>query len=325
MDSNSLALRADILSKINFYSSDKSSLTQSGINKVLIFFISIIISASLVWNKAYAEEFYLKNGDRISGQIISENDNVLLIETQAMGQVSVSKSFLAVKTPKKVVSVVKEKLWSGELSLGYNKSGGNTINSQMVNSLYLNRKTDHNEFTIKGDSYYSSTNKKMDSQNWRGMGRYAFSFGEKNWYNFYKLEGDHDRFAGVDYRLIPSVGIGYWFSDSQDWKAMVETGLGFEHTSYNDGATDKNELVLIPRAFFEKKIFKAATISQDLTLYPSLKDVGEFRLRLEIALTSPINEKMSLRFSFIDDYDSFPARNAKKNDTKIISSLVYSF
>jgi len=295
------------------------------INKILIFIVSAIFGVFLMWNSAYTEEFYLKNGDRVSGQIISENENILLIETEAMGQISVSKDFLAIEKSEKVVSAVKEKLWSGEFSLGYNESGGNTQNSQMVNSFYLNRKTDHDEFIIKGDGSYSSTNKKMDSQNWRGMSRYTFSFGEKSWYNFYKLEGDHDKFAGVDYRMVPSVGLGYWFSDKQDWKAMVEAGLGLEHTSYNDGTDDGNELVLTPRAFFEKKIFKAVTISQDMTLYPSLKDVGEFRLRLEMALTSPINEKMSLRFSFIDDYDSLPAENAKKNDTKIISSLVYSF
>jgi len=277
------------------------------------------------WSNSYSEEFSLKNGDRISGRILNESDKALLIKTEAMGEVSIDKGFLVVEKSEEKTFAVEDKLWSAEFSLGYNKSGGNTQNSQMVNSLYANRKTDHDEFTIKGSSSYSSTNKKMDAQSWRGMLRYASSFDKKKWYKFYKLEGDHDKFAAVDYRLIPSVGIGYWFSDSEDWKVMVEAGLGLEHTSYNDGTDDNNEAVLIPRAFLEKKIFKTATISQDITLYPSLEDTGGFRLRSETALTSPINDKISLRLSFIDDYDSLPAENAKKNDTKILSSLVYSF
>jgi len=277
------------------------------------------------WSNSYSEEFSLKNGDRISGQILNENDKTLLIKTEAMGEVSIDKEFLVAKKSEEKISTAEDKLWSAELSLGYNKSGGNTQNSQMVNSLYVNRKTNHDEFTIKGNSYYSSTNKKMDTQNWYGMLRYAFSFGKKKWYKFYKLEGDHDKFSAIDYRLIPSIGIGYWFSDSENWKAMVEAGLGFEHTSYNDRTEDSNKIVLTPRVFLEKKIFKTATISQDITFYPSFENAGEFRLRSETALTNPINDKISLRLSFIDDYDSLPPKNTKKNDTKILSSLVYSF
>ena len=100
--------------------------------------------------------------------------------------------------------------------MGYNKSSGNTQNSQLSMSLYANRKTDHDEFTIKGNSLYSSSNNNMDAQKWFASMRYAFSFRERKWYNFYKLESDHDKFANVDYRIVPSAGIGYWFSDRPD-------------------------------------------------------------------------------------------------------------
>ena len=310
--------------RISYQDIDVSSskVTANEMKKKLAIILFLFFS---FFSSSYAEEIYLKNGDRISGQIVNESDKALLIKTEAMGEVSVDKGFLAVEKVEEKTSTAEEKLWSGEFSLGYNRSGGNTQSSQMANSLYANRKTDHDEFTVKGNNHYSSSSKKMDAQSWRGMLRYAFSFGEKEWYNFYKLEGDHDKFAAVDYRLLSSVGVGYWFSDTEDWKAMLEAGLGLEHTSYNDGTDDNNEAVLVPRAFFEKKIFNSAMISQDVTLYPSLDDTGEFRLRSETALTSPINDKMSLRFSFIDDYDSLPAENSKKNDTKIISALVYSF
>jgi len=68
------------------------------------------------------------------------------------------------------------------------------------------------------------------------MGRYAYSFSEEmKWYHFYKIEGSQDRFANVDSRITPSSGLGYWFSDEDDYKAMVESALGYEHTSYVDG------------------------------------------------------------------------------------------
>ena len=166
----------------------------------------------------------------------------------------------------------------------------------------------------------------MDYQKWYGMSRYAFSFGgNKNWYNFYKLEFDHDRFANIDYRAIPSAGVGYWFSDTDDWKAMVECGLGLEHTKFRDDTKDSNDAILIPRGFLQRKILDHALISQEVILYPSLKNTGEYRKHSESALINPVNDKISLRFSLIDDYDSTPAAGVKKNDWRLISSLAYSF
>ena len=191
--------------------------------------------------------------------------------------------------------------------------------------LSVHRKTDQDEFHLKGDNYYSSSNKEMNAQQWNAMTRYAYSFWKNKWYYFYKLEGSHDRFANIDYRIIPSTGLGYWFSDEADWKAMFDVGIGLECTNYRDNTKRDREGVLIPRAFFEKKLVGESRISQDITFYPSLEDTGKMRVHSETALTSPLSEKLSLRFSFIDDYNSEPSGGIKKNDFKFISSLNFSF
>jgi len=275
-------------------------------------------------------EIYLKNGDRVSGKVVSENQNQITIENQILGTVSIKKEFLdKVVTDEEIkvdeIQEEKSKLWQKEISIGFNKLSGNTKNSQFLMSLYTNRKTDYNEFSTKGNIFYSSTNKKIDTQKWNGMIRYAFSFWKRQWYNFYKLESDHDRFANINYRIIPSIGIGYWFSDISDWKAMTEVGIGLEHTNFRGDTKDSNEAVLIPRAFFEKGLFGKSRISQDIIFYPSLTESGEYRLYSETAFINPINEKFSLRFSFIDDYNLNPTKDTKKNDTRLISSLSYSF
>lgn len=219
----------------------------------------------------------------------------------------------------------QEKLWQGEFSLGYSKSSGNTQSGQLSTALSANRKTDSDEFTIKGSSFYSSSERKMNAQKWSGMVRYAFSFWEKKWYNFYKLESDHDRFANIDYRIIPSIGIGYWFSDEPDWKLMMELATGLEHTDFKDDTEDSDEAIAVTRLFLEKKLFGNSKIKQDLYVYPSIEDPSEFRIHSETTFDNPIDDKLSLRLSLLDDYDSEPAKNAKKNDLTFTSSLVYSF
>ena len=175
--------------------------------------IPVLIFLLIFQVNAYPEQIILKNGDRLTGEIIEENNNSVSIKTEAMGVVSIGRDFIdrIVDPGVKLVEPsgrVEEVIWEKKISVGYNKSSGNTQTSQLAMNLFMNRNRKHvDEITLKGDVYYSSSNKKMDAQKWFVSGRYAFSFGKnKKWYNFYKLETDHDRFADVDYRVVPGAG-----------------------------------------------------------------------------------------------------------------------
>jgi len=292
--------------------------------------ILVILLILICQMSVYAERIYLKNGDRITGEVIGQDSESISVRTEAMGVVSFKRDSVARiedAREKEAASVVKkEEIWQREFSLGYDKTSGNTQSSQFSLRLYANRKTGHDEFTVKGDVFYSSSDREMDSQRWYGLLRYAFSFWQRKWYNFYKIEADHDRFANIDYRLIPAAGLGYWFSDKERWKAMAELGVGWEHTEFRDSNTGQsNEAILVPRGFCEKKIFDNLKISEDITLYSSLEDTGEYRLHSETTLTNTINERLSFSFSFIDDYNSAPAEDTRKNDLRFISALTWSF
>ncbi|MBU1148368.1 MAG: DUF481 domain-containing protein [Candidatus Omnitrophica bacterium] len=221
----------------------------------------------------------------------------------------------------------EEVVWDRKVSLGYNRSSGNTDSSELNTSLFINRNRMHvDEMTLKGNVYYASSDKKMDAQKWDGSGRYAFSFGrEKKWYNFYKMAVDHDRFANIDYRLLPSTGLGYWFHDTDSLKLMMEAAGGYEHTEYRDATDESKETVFISRGFLEKTIFENAKLTQDVFYYPVIDDFSDYRVHSETVLTNPVSDKLSLNVSFIDDYDSKPSGDTKKNDVRIITSLTYSF
>ncbi len=280
---------------------------------------------------AGAEEITLINGDKITGEVIEDTGTEIRIMTEAMGEVDILKAYIetpeAKEEPAPEPVPAKEKsAWLRKVLLGYSQSGGNTQKSQMNLNFTASKKTDHDEWSFKYDAFYSSADKKMDAKKFYGMGRYAFSFGdEMKWYDFYKIEGEQDRFANVDYRVIPSTGVGYWFSDEEDWKLMAECAVGYEYTNYRDNTKSTGEAVLIPRAFLEKKFANNLVVSQDVTLYPSLKDTGDYRLHSETSLTSPISETLSLKFSFIDDFDSNPGGDTKKNDYRLVSGLEYQF
>ena len=282
--------------------------------------------------EAYAEEVYLKNGDRVSGKVVEENEDIVVIETEAMGKITVRKSFIenigeAIQTAETPADQTPEIAWERNVSFGYNRSRGNTDSSEMTAGFFINRNRVHvNELTLQGNIYYSSSDKKMDAQKWDGSIRYAYSFGsDKKWYNFYKLAADHDRFANVDYRLLPTSGIGYWFFDTDSVKAMVEMAGGYEYTDYRDSTDESEETVLASRVFLEKTLLGNSRIKEDFFYYPAVEDFNDYRFHSETVLTNPLSDTLSLNVSLIDDYDSGPQGNTKKNDTRLITSLTYSF
>ena len=294
-----------------------------------------VVIGGLLVAPAWADEIHLKGGDRLTGRILAEEPDRLLLEHEAAGTVRIDPAHIErivrAKHPEPARATLPPKepekqLWQRKVAFGYNVNRGNTENAQLSGELSASRKTDHDEWTLKSNGFYSASSRKMDAQRYRGMGRYAFSFGPRMaWYNFYKLEADHDRFANVDWRAIPSVGLGYWFADQPGWQAIAEMGIGWERTEYRDTTPTRSDAVLVPRVFASKTLIGQTTLSEDLTVWPNLSDTGAYRLRAETVLTNPIAAGLSLEVKFIDEFDSDPAGATKKNDARVISSLVYDF
>ncbi len=293
---------------------------------------------------SYADEVYLKNSDKISGKIVEETQESLRLETAAMGTISIKKPLVknitySEKTPKHAKEPAKKTeeeisatqdsriTWKREVSLGYNRVTGNTRESRLSGSFLINRNNFHvDEWTFKGNIFYSSAKRKMDSQNWYSSGRYAYSFGSsKMWYNFYNIEADHDRFADIDYRIVPSSGIGYWFSDTPEFKLMAEAGAGYEYTVFRSDIKNSEQWVLIPRVYLEKKISQNSVIRQDLFYYPHFESFGKYRILSKTSLDVTINKKFTIRLTLTDSYNSDPPEDIKNNDLRLTSSLVYSF
>ncbi len=287
---------------------------------------------------AFAEEVYLKNQDRISGTIIEEAKDNIVLKTQDLGTLTIKResiekivSDLALlettnEPPKIPKEERKEKFWKKEIALGYSMSHGNTEKQRTSGRMFLRRKTKTNEIIVKADSFYSSTDKKMDTQRFNGMVHYGFSFTPSlKWYNFYRVEGDHDRFANVDCRVTPFTGVGYWFFDEEKIKLMAELGVGLEYTNYADEKESNKKNIVTPQIFVEKSLWGKSKISQSVTLYLPPEDTKDYRVHLEAAFTNPIDQYWALRLSLIDDFNNLPGGQAKKNDLRLVSSLVYSF
>ena len=86
-----------------------------------------------------------------------------------------------------------------------------------------------------------------------------------------------------------------------------------------------NIIMINNNVFLEKVIFGDARIRQDVFFYPIVDDFSDYRLHSETVFSNPLNGELSLDVSLIEDYNSEPLTNVKKNDLRLLTSLTYSF
>lgn len=223
-------------------------------------------------------------------------------------------------------TAAEETKWKRDISLGYNQTSGNTQNKQFTLFGSAIRSFHDAEFSIKGSSYYSSSNQTMVAQKWDGQLRYSFDFTEsKNWFNSYQFKIEHDRFADINYRMLPSTGIGYWFSKTDEFKLMFETSAGYEITKFWSNKEDNQEPALILHGFTKKLIFKKDYLSEDISIIPSLNNGGT-RMTANTIFTNPIANGLALNIKFVLEHNTKPSsEDIKKTDSKFITELKYSF
>lgn len=300
------------------------------------FFTVPIILFLIIAHTVYADHIIeLKNNDILTGTITKESSDYVVLETTMLGSLTILRDHISKIEPRVVQSRAIEDEpqtgadaaeWTADFETAYFLTRGNTETSGFDLTAFINRKTATDETTFKSTVNQSSSEKKMNAQKWYAMGRYAYSFGEElKWFNPFKFEIDHDKFANIDYRYIPSVGIGYWVSDEKPFKAMGEVSLGWEHTKYNDGRDDADEAILIPHVYAEYTTVHGLLLSQDLIAFPALSDLGEYRFISTSAIAFPFNDAISLKLSWINEYNSDVSGDTEKLDQQLLTSFVYSF
>lgn len=298
---------------------------------------------------ARAEYFYLKSGDRISGDILESTDEYFRIKmyyieqeitlkrdlisrmesneehAKALNQAPPAPGVTAAN-PIVPVTAPAPKYWENKLSAGYQVSNGNSKNTSAHLHLDSHYKKDRNEWFLKGQWDYGSDRGKMNMQKYYGRAQSNSRLaGDTRWFYSRSLEINHDRFANIDYRVLPSLGMGYWFIENDKSKAEVDFGAGWEYTNYGDPTKSTSNATFIPHAYFDKMLVGRMKFAQDLTIYPSLADIRQFRVRSDSSLINPITDKLSWKLSLIDEFNTEPGGDFKKNDITFISSLEYAF
>jgi putative salt-induced outer membrane protein YdiY len=267
----------------------------------------------------------LKNGERVAGTI----EKVTPAEAPDKDfSIHATQGDVRAAAPDVVtVESQKRSFWrqlTGAIDFGYNFTSGNsqTSLSADANANYLSTKWLAGasvDSSFSGQSGGSSSNL-LEVQTLDGR------FLSRN--SFLMSLGDFLHSSQQDLSLRTTLGGGYGrylIRTNHDTLAWLG-GVVYTHENFesNDQPGDQNVEALLGLQY-QMFRFDRYNLQSQLLIYPGLTDAGRIRVTTKTTFTIKLVNNFHTDFSFLDNFDSSPPFNAKRNGLSVSNSLGWTF
>lgn len=145
---------------------------------------------------------------------------------------------------------------------------------------------------------------------------------ERSWL-FQEFMLEHDEQEALSYRIQFTLGYKRQLVRREGFNLYAEAGGGVLYERFR--AATETEGIAQLGFNLDWKLTDHLLFTQSFTIYPSFSEGGEYRFVSESVFTTPIGEKVDLRFSIIDKFDSQPPAGVKENDLQVTLSLAIRF
>jgi hypothetical protein len=254
--------------------------------------IIILLFLLLLAPSPSAEQLVLKNGDRITGAILQNEDGMVSIETEYAGTITIQQDQIQeivseevkvdeagdsaqepVITPEAVVEEKPKKRlenWSGNVNLGFHweSDGANKLDFR-TDAQGIYEKNKH-KLTLKGAYKYGETDGDVDIRSWKFSTYWQYYLRERL-YTYTLLESEQDDARKLDLSYDASAGIGYEVIKQERRFLSLGIGLGYTHEEWLPySLTDKDTLKNSRRAQTTTQINALVSGLQNGSIPPSL-------------------------------------------------------
>lgn len=238
------------------------------------------------------------------------------------------------------------------LSAGGLSSTGNARLLALTSSTKLRLRRDNNQFKAAlAGNYAKSTDPATDTssesvRNIQGLTRYDLFLGDVTL--FTSVQGRHDKFQGLAFRLQLDPGVGYSLINKKTQQLSVELGYDLLHDIRLDDARveldgnkveirnpDGSRRFITPKTrtvhsgrvalAYEHALTDTSKLTAGLEFLQGLSDTSIYRLNGDVSLATKLYDSLSISFSFSERYESKPVPGKEKLDTVSSFSLVYTF
>ena len=262
-------------------------------------------------------EIKMESGEVLKGKLKTSEEGKLAVEPgpgRELATVDWGKVVAVNPPPRKL---------TGNFTVGGTSQSGNTDRASASVGAEASIKSDNDRFSLRFLFNYGQDKGQETVNNTYLSLKYDYFF-TKKFYGLLALELLKDRFVDLNLRTIVGPGVGYQVWDDPTKFLLFEAGVTyFSEDHINNPHKDWAAARLAGN--FRYRFFKIITFADLIEIYPNLSHGGEYTLRNEASLISPLGAAWSLKLSNIWRRDSDPAPGIQKDDLTYILGLQYSF
>ncbi|MDG1838661.1 MAG: DUF481 domain-containing protein [Phycisphaerales bacterium] len=286
------------------------------------------------------------DGDRLTGEVISQSGDTVVIHHAVLGEVAVPASMVSTPTNEEVVrtatpeakgapaiaitdeepakaSVLDPNPWIGSISLAGNTSrnAGDTTNIRLGGELH--KKSDAGNFDLSLSWYWNQDNGDTTDNDVLVRASQEWFITDSRWLYFAQGTWQYDQFADWAHRVSPYGGIGYKLYDVEDLQVTLKLGAGV--------TWQYSTSVLDPQVLFETntswKISERQSLTGIASIAPDPADWANYLATIQIDWKYRLGDDTpwSLSLGLRDIYDSQPSDGSFGNDFKAYVGLSMEF
>lgn len=215
-------------------------------------------------------------------------------------------------------------VWTGNLNLGGAFNNGNSTNRNMQFNGESVLRGLEDRYTVQGYYYWAEDNDQQTQNNARVRGQYDHFF-TKKWFSYLNTIQEKDRFRDIKLRSTYGVGSGYQIFESEKLNLSVEGGVSLITQDYYEEANDKHAALRwavnynqylfdsFVQAFHRHEVLYTPRSPSQVLVYSST------------GLRFPFIFGLSASTQMDYNFDSRPADDRRKGDTRALFTLGYSW
>lgn len=325
-------------------------------------FIAALIVASLVSLTAEGqtnqpvvktEIIQLKNGDRITGEVLKEDETSISVKTRWNAELVLPKAEIekrqvktpvpepvkilpvpAVIDPLPAPAVVQQPpatlpkpkgVWKTNIQLGADLRES-TVSSYMYSAstkVTYARGTWHNAADFRYS--YGKSGNTLSADRMDGTLKTDLDVGQNREWFLYALGGvGYDKVRKIDYQYEIGPGVGRHLLTRTNMALNAEIGFSFQEQNFSN-ASRRNELRLRLAEDYFWKLNSKVKLEQKAEIQPAFDNPADYRFRFETTVSYTLFNNVSWNVTLIDLYDSKPTTGVSNNDLQIRSGIGVSF
>ncbi|MEZ6209625.1 MAG: DUF481 domain-containing protein [Phycisphaerales bacterium] len=283
----------------------------------------------------------LSTGEVMQVDVIEANAETIKFVHPVLGEMTVARSAVeildaeagdavaamerAAEEPEPPAEEAPKSPWKTKITAGGALTDGNSETASIHAGVVVTRETERMATKFDAAYFYAENGgERSENRFTAGVQNDWLNPGSK-WFYFARARFDSDEFQSWDTRVSAHGGIGYRLFEDDPFKLNLRAGAGATKEFGSDNDEIRPEALLGLDGSW--KISEKSSLVFDSTIYPDLKNTGEYRTLSNAGYSILLDEKtnLSLTAGLQHEYQSEVDSGREHSDVRLFAGLALEF